>query len=517
MKLPPHQIRWVTAAPLWPAGRPDDVARMNQPALLEFKSDKFMDELTSVLQSDAPVDLTPYLAKTESFRPRPAGEDAENWPPAPSQLKLYQPAHGRHYLVGVSLVCRLPGLPDHPVDKGAGDKAGFVMRRLVGGVEYAWQNDDSRPPVRSWQAVTKPATYSPKEELLPLYPVLFPDGPRKRKLLVGLIPTTSRETYVSASVGSVSDGAEGDLHAIEAKHRVIEPLQYLIDHHAGAGAEQLALEGTASQFIALDLADFLRNDFRAFWDALARSERPSAAAAGALYDFLTGTMINLSTGGSSPLRAVLMTALAEHAIINGDAGESATPSLAYDFADTFDGGLVATLSGLLLALVDENPLPADAAAPPQDLPKLGDVDDSIQYVLRAVYRQPQCGPRHPDLVGAPSLPFTIASYFDFDAPARPIRIVLPFDPSIAGLRKFKKNVAMLMSKKMRKALATQVDFKTGNVTPGPAFNFGEICSFSIPILTIVAMILLMIVVGLLNLVFWWIPLLKLCFPIPSQE
>jgi hypothetical protein len=49
---------------------------------------------------------------------------------------------------------------------------------------------------------------------------------------------------------------------------------------------------------------------------------------------------------------------------------------------------------------------------------------------------------------------------------------------------------------------------------GLSFDIGFICSFSLPIITLCAFILLMIIVILLNFVFWWIPLLKICLPIP---
>jgi hypothetical protein len=41
-----------------------------------------------------------------------------------------------------------------------------------------------------------------------------------------------------------------------------------------------------------------------------------------------------------------------------------------------------------------------------------------------------------------------------------------------------------------------------------------ICSFSIPIITLCALIVLMIFLSLLNIIFWWMPFLKICFPIP---
>ena len=40
-----------------------------------------------------------------------------------------------------------------------------------------------------------------------------------------------------------------------------------------------------------------------------------------------------------------------------------------------------------------------------------------------------------------------------------------------------------------------------------------ICSFSLPVITICALLVLMIFISLLNIVFWWLPFLRICFPI----
>ncbi|HEX6625019.1 MAG TPA: hypothetical protein VF064_15015, partial [Pyrinomonadaceae bacterium] len=109
-------------------------------------------------------------------------------------------------------------------------------------------------------------------------------------------------------------------------------------------------------------------------------------------------------------------------------------------------------------------------------------------------------------------------FFDPEAPARDIRVGLPVDVSIAGLRKFKKNVAFMMSKELRsklESLSGQEKAVLDNEASvsDPGLNIGHICSFSLPIITLCAFILLMIIVILLNLVFWWIPLLRICFPL----
>src|SRR5204863_2404020 len=67
------------------------------------------------------------------------------------------------------------------------------------------------------------------------------------------------------------------------------------------------------------------------------------------------------------------------------------------------------------------------------------------FRIRCVYERPNCGPLHEDVVSDPTELFDLASFFDPDAPARPIRIGLPLDTTPAGLRKFDKNTAFVMS------------------------------------------------------------------------
>jgi hypothetical protein len=61
--------------------------------------------------------------------------------------------------------------------------------------------------------------------------------------------------------------------------------------------------------------------------------------------------------------------------------------------------------------------------------------------------------------------------------------------------------------------ASLKDALDGNVSSGQQFDLGLICSFSIPIITICALILLLMIVSLLNFVFGWLPYLRICFPL----
>ena len=194
---------------------------------------------------------------------------------------------------------------------------------------------------------------------------------------------------------------------------------------------------------------------------------------------------------------------------------------------------------LVMAAVD-----ADARTPAAPIPfavQLRDAMTSTQgdpgwFLLRCVYVHCACcGPLEPDVLSAPSQQFQLASFFDSDAPARPIRIALPIDTTAAGLRKHQKNTAFVLSD----ILCGQVNRLKGlgfvdlvlSVLPWPfhkdldigsdglgpcksgAANFGMICSLSIPIITICALILLFMIVLVLDIIFHWIPWLIICFPI----
>ena len=135
-------------------------------------------------------------------------------------------------------------------------------------------------------------------------------------------------------------------------------------------------------------------------------------------------------------------------------------------------------------------------------------------------------------------PFKLAGFYDPDAPARPIRIALPIDTSTAGLRKFDKNTAFMVSDMLCGQIDRMKAMSLGDlvrsVLPWPfhkdlsvpeagpctdkkdlTLQAGMICSLSIPIITICALILLMIMVSILDYVLRWLPYFFICFPIPG--
>jgi hypothetical protein len=159
------------------------------------------------------------------------------------------------------------------------------------------------------------------------------------------------------------------------------------------------------------------------------------------------------------------------------------------------------------------------------------------FRIRCVFERPQCGPLDPPALSEPTQPFQLAGFFDPDAPARPIRIALPIDTSPAGLRKFDKNTAFMMSDILCGQVQRMKGLTLGDLvrsvlpwplhkdisapdggpcaSSDPGLSAGMICSLSIPIITICALLLLMIIVSLLDFIFRWVPFFLICFPLPG--
>ena len=105
------------------------------------------------------------------------------------------------------------------------------------------------------------------------------------------------------------------------------------------------------------------------------------------------------------------------------------------------------------------------------------------------------------------------------APARNIRIELPsIKPK--DLRRYKKGVGMEMApelrdvmNRVRKSMLEGDDLLPDSIS----WDLGMICSFSLQIIFLVAFIVMFIFLIALNFIFWWLPFLKICFPIPVKK
>jgi hypothetical protein len=531
-------VQWVTAPPLWPAAAESPDA-MQRPVLLRFTSDSFMDELQGLL-GEAPTTLANYRALAQSYRAKPPGA-APSWVATLPNVKLYQAAHGQFNLVAASLVCRLAGLPDRTLDTSADETVGFVLRRVVAGSEAAWATEPTST-TRGWRSVPRDAEkrLATGEEVLPLLPVRYDTQP-SRRLLVGLIPTSSSDTFkagpeLSPFVAPLdADGNPVDSRIDDFETRVLRPLQDL--KTSGSPA---AVRTEASQFLLVDFAELLTTHLPSEGAALGASSAPGFGTARELYVLLDDAVAG--TTPESTFREALVRAWGQRLRIVGEAlpaSDLAVDLKASDLdprllrpilqralrglrPETEFAGSIAEMQGegeirpqleaertSRLRSRGERPVVTDAA-----VPKLDPAGQAL-YVVRCVFRRPRCVPPV-DLLSEPSDRFAIASFFDSDAPARPIRVQLPIKTSIADLRKYPKNVGFVLSNELQQQMSRVTDLKSvmaGQLAAGDEIDVGMLCSFSIPIITICALIVLMVFLSLLNIVFWWMPFVRTCLPI----
>lgn len=631
MTIPP--VQWTAPAPLW-----SDLASLNgharpagfhQPHILRFATDDFMEKFMDVVTQE-PARLSKWQAQPETWRgptqePIPVkslpafaqrlhrlrlGLAAAADTPSPEanlqddviipngRLKLYQPAHQRYYLISACLVCRLPGLPDRLFDNNAGERATFVIRRLLpkpgsdpddptpGNLnqfnEYAFVIGSDGPrwqKLKSAQSGAHPEkeTLAFGEEQLPLFGTTYREtNGMARRLLAGVIPVARRETYSGTIVRDAESDATGlelgDPRYAQFGEQVSAPWINLRDQNALAVARlgsRAVLAGavdeseeaqvlaeydeqvvtireqkqTGSWYLLLDFADYLKKYLLDVWQLIVSDATSSSLPAGSSRRALWQKLTDL-TGSGNPisLAAALgeivdyRETLEESAATYREAQPAGWPALRFAMTSLTEDE-IDDLAVLIKEALAETQSPR--AVPPLPLAATqsrADLSQAQWFVIRCVFERPLCLDQSPTVLSEPTRAFQMASFFDPDAPARPIRISLPLDTSPAGLRKFNKNTAFVISD----VLACQIE-RAGNLTlgdlvlsvlpwpfhkslpkpdggscsDGNGLNIGMICSLSIPIITICALILLMIIVVLLDTIFRWIPYFIMCFQLPS--
>lgn len=539
------RVEWQTASPLWEEALKDkkDKTRFQQPAVLRFAADTFMEDLDKLLKKDT-SQLKDLVVQYETWEDERAGWLTEDeLAKEKTPLKLFHPAHSRFYLAAASLVCRKPGLPDKCIYSDQEEKVSFVLRRLVlekkKYVEYGWNSETG------WEKVDAPGLVSDDEERLPMFTMNFQARDRQRRLLAGFIPVASRETFqapAKLSPLSISKKEQEDakkagdpfanMEIARFEGIVVEGLKELRETLENS---QESISGSKTQevflFCLLDFVDFiekyLNNDFssisglnsrlfyekgytRIYWTGALKKVRENNNKEKILMGTISdlGFIIPGLTTNENKIKKIIKDAIDELNILTGIpvSGEKK-----YEFSTSFKGKVEG-------ALKKSSSTGDQEAKEAESMPELPKYEPGVHYAIRCVYERPRCKGIHVPVVSQPSRKFQLATYFEPEAPTRPIRITMPKNTGIAGLRKFKKNVSVLFSDKLRNQMeqikdAKLGDLDDGNISKESGFSLGMICSLSIPIITICAMILLMIIVKLLNIIFWWMPFFKICFPI----
>jgi hypothetical protein len=502
---------WLKPSPLWQGGlAAANVPDFFQPQLIKLCDDNFMATFRTVAASRDPTELEALVVTPQDN----------------GQFKLFQPAHGCYYLVCAALCCRSLGFPERVVQRADGESVFFVIRRFVDGAEYGWvvgRTDgallagQSPPPVtKSWQPLgERPRRLLENEERLPLFPIT---GSDKRAILIGYVPVASREVYAVTvqELNSAATDADADPRG-QTKFPIdirIEELQAKFTTPVKNNALQgLSQSLVMSVYMLLDLWEFLDTNLPDVATALRDDPTtgfggPQAAAKQQLMSFLTSQAL----GGGLTLAAALGAVARQKENLeaaNADPTQLGFDAARYDLnnATIQPDALDSAVRSALAADTSVVLLPRQSASPAET------------FAIRCVYERPQCSPPL-QVVSQPSVPFQLAPYYDGDSPAREVRIVLPTDVSIRGMRKFQKGVKFMISGQMQQKINMIAGNEHKIITDGTVGSEGAglafMCSFSIQIIFIVAFFLLLMFVIILNIAFWWIAFFKICIPIPKK-
>lgn len=500
--------------------------------LVTSSEQKFFDALVADLQRPD------WRLRLEAMRRRRVGPDGK--------LELSPPLHRHTQIVLFEAVCRRPGAPR--LDPMQITGSGLVVRRLAGSSRQAWLKVGGR--VAGWQAASETADYDPDplqrrrshkanaairkaiaerkgiddnaaEDVTSLF-ILPPDvcAALGKTVLFGVVPVTSSEV-------PDGPGPSIDFTALDAEDR-----QDIVDHFSSY-LKQRALTAMPRPGQMLTAA----------WNVLSdpRADDGSPDATMKRFGlFLHQALSELDLFGPSAGSQRLAAVFAQIRL------PMAKDSLGRVIEDI---DAASFLRDAMRILIDATPeavglpagTPMPAARMPLEWPQIdaatgAALTDAALACLSALHAR--LAPPEPRFHGDANLyqvkgfvrlkghgdcaekivwsgycePFRIVPWWDGDGPG--VRISLP---SMDKLRKIKPNVTFDIPPSIGKVLSSDLKKLGDGEDPGPGVELGWLCSFSIPIITLCAFIVLHIFLSLLNIIFQWMLWIKICIPIPRKK
>jgi len=452
-------------------------------------------------------------------------------------LELSQPVHRRFHMVLLEAFCREPGSPR--VDPAKLDGMGMVIRRSAGIARQGWITDGTRrlgwktisqgdldpdPTRRTWIRRGAPGQIDtlilarhmptpPAEEIVPLF-VAPPDLCDKlgRTILYGLIPVTSGErqdepepppdyTSLPPDEAQLLRDHLSEYLKQRAALSMPRPKERLLpdwnpvslNPAAGGDAGRLNAFGIFLQQLMVELD--------AFGNGTAARELLR------LLDTLQLPMDRDAFGRiTASMPAGQFAKAAAHILI---AGEANTSDLRMPLEwPAISASLGQRLTAQALACLSQRHTALAPGRPKYD-------GDAQLYTVRPFIRvrgHDDCPSR---LVwGDISETFRILPWWDGDGPATKIPL-----PSPRDFRKMKPNVAFEVPPSLANLLRGNPADMLKNPPPddGGGIGIAWLCSFSIPIITICAFLVLGIFLSLFDLVFRWMAFIKICIPIPKPK
>lgn len=146
-------------------------------------------------------------------------------------------------------------------------------------------------------------------------------------------------------------------------------------------------------------------------------------------------------------------------------------------------------------------------------------NENAVFRARCVYERPRCDPYFEPVVSAPTEAFRFASVMDPMAPARDHQFAMPNVGGAEDLKETPEAVSVVLGEKISQQVqrlkeVSMTDLNEEEV-PDQQATVATVCRLSLPIITICALILLLVMVNVLNFIFQWVPYFMTCFSVPS--
>jgi hypothetical protein len=569
------QLLWLAPSVLWEDGSiGSGEVGFEQPRLVELTTDDFVDEFQAFMSGSDPGGEGPAGIGNHG----PSDGDGSLDDPFVLYQPMHQ---RYYFVTGSLVCRRvgLPDRTVSPVGERLSFVVRRLATRTGTGGAETWVEQAWLPASSGWVDVSDPSALAPGEEQLPMHsaavgaPVatgaaaalLGLDEPGRRSVQFGYVPVAGRtarpptmsDSAALAALQAAGSGAGvGDDARIMAfrlrisaawrdmvnRKKIVEDLPDATPFTFDRSKPQYVLF-EPSLFVLLELYDWLDTYLPSVRDALIDGTTLSGTGNAAREALRAKLDINIYAGGAEKRLGTALGEVAQYmALLRGDESVG-RPTTQYDVThgtppdddplDDFDvlypyteqlAGLSRDNGGVVgPALVEEDADASGEGAPAQVPAELSgmivarpatadaaELDD--RHVLRLVYEHEPCRP----VLSKPSAVVRLAGVYDPDAPARKVRIQVP-DP--ANMRRFNRGVAIEMPPNLRKILdgVTPKVLKEEPLGEGSEWGVGMICSFSFQIFMILSFIIAFIFLILLNIAFWWMAFIKICFPIPMKK
>lgn len=457
---------------------------------------------------------------------------------------LRQAIHRTFNLVLLEAICDRPGRPR--LDPRDVESAGFVVRRVVQAdaptLDEGWQHRGET--ILGWG----PLAYSNESPLPDAAPA------RRAPQLLDPDPVRRQGRPLTAPPGV-------HLKLAEIRRRVEPPAEHVVplfvappDVCQAAGRTLLygvvptssseerserAAETVDAAVVDTLLPGFLRAGsglyhprpgFTTMNGADAAAVDPSSAG-GTFGEFVLGlrTLHGVWHVFDSAEGAGLLAAL-NQIQVEFDAPNAATQPLGDYLAQAADKLLIRVKSGGTLRIPNRWRYPTDGeaqniraaattaldAAHAKNPPSIKRFDEpGALYRLHAFVRV-RCDDGCPPEIhwALPSEPFSIAAWWENGGPIH--TVALP-DVDEESVKKLRPNVAFSLPPKLANLInrSDPKKLRDGDANLDGNPSLGWICSFSLPIITLCAFIVLNIFLGLFHLIFQWLFYIKICLPFPK--